>query len=88
VAVTRREPGSDRPPLLPDQAIDVGTALSAYTLGSARVNHQDDAGRVRVGALADLVVLDRDPLSAPPDELADVRVDLTLVDGVPVHTRP
>ncbi|WP_200941853.1 amidohydrolase [Angustibacter sp. Root456] len=88
VAVTRREPGSDRPALLPAQAIDVRTALSAYTLGSARVNHRDDAGRVRVGALADLVVLDRDPLAVPPDELADVGVDLTLVDGVPVHTRP
>ena len=87
VAATRREPGSDRPALLPGQAVDVRTALSAYTLGSARVNHQDDAGRVRVGALADLVVLDRDVTSVPPDEVSDVRVDLTLVDGVPVHTR-
>ncbi len=87
VAVTRREPGSDRPALLPGQAVDVRTALSAYTLGSARVNHLDDGGRVRVGALADLVVTDRDVTAVPADEIADVRVDLTLVDGVPVHTR-
>ncbi|WP_426565852.1 amidohydrolase [Angustibacter sp. McL0619] len=87
VAVTRREPGGDRPPLLPDQAIDVRTALSAYTLGSARVNHLDDGGRVAPGALADLVVLDRDVLAVPNDEIAAVRVDLTLVDGRPVWER-
>jgi len=87
VAVTRREAGSDRPPLLPGQALDVRTALSAYTLGSALVNHLDDGGRVAPGALADLVVLDRDVTSVAPDEIDGTKVDLTLVDGVPVHER-
>ncbi|GAA4356985.1 amidohydrolase [Angustibacter luteus] len=81
VAVTRREPGGDRPALLPDEALDVVTALSAYTLGSARVTHRDDGGRVAAGALADLVVLDRDVTAVPPDEISGVQVDLTLVDG-------
>jgi predicted amidohydrolase YtcJ len=88
VAVTRRDPGGDRPALLPAQALDVRTALSAYTLGSARVNHLDDGGRVQVGALADLVVLDRDVTAVAPEEISAVRVDLTLVDGQPVYTRP
>ena len=88
VAVTRREPGSARPALLPEQAIDLRTALSAYTRGSARVNHLDDGGRVAVGALADLVVLDRDVTAVPTSEIAQTRVDLTLVDGVVVHQRP
>ncbi len=87
VAVTRREPGSGRPPLLPGQAIDVRTALSAYTLGSARTNHLDDGGRVAVGALADLVVLDRDVTAVPTSEISTARVGLTLVDGVPVWQR-
>ena len=87
VAVTRREPGSDRPALLPEQAIDLRTALSAYTRGSARLNHLDDGGRVAVGALADLVVLDRDVTAVPTSEIAQTRVDLTLVDGVVVHER-
>ena len=65
VAVTRREPGTDQPPLLPGQAIDVRTALAAYTSGSARLNHLDDGGRLVAGALADLVVLDQDVLSVP-----------------------
>jgi predicted amidohydrolase YtcJ len=87
VAVTRRERGSDRPALGPEQALDVRTALSAYTRGSARVNHLDDGGRVGVGALADLVVLDRDVTALSPDEVGGCRVDLTLVDGRPVFAR-
>ncbi|GAB3600777.1 amidohydrolase [Angustibacter peucedani] len=84
VAVTRRELDRPSPPLLPEQAIDVVTALAAYTRGSARVNHLDDGGRVAPGALADLVVLDRDVTQVPDDEIAGVQVDLTLVDGRPV----
>ncbi len=87
VAVTRLEAGSDRPALLPHQAIDVRTALSAYTRGSARVNHLDDGGRVAPGALADLVVLDRDVTRVAPDEISAAQVDLTLVDGRPVWER-
>ncbi len=87
VAVRRTSPGSDLAPLLPGQAIDVRTALSAYTAGSARTNHLDDGGRVVVGALADLVVLDRDVTAVPASEISGVRVDLTLVAGEPVHAR-
>ncbi|GMA86179.1 hypothetical protein GCM10025868_14290 [Angustibacter aerolatus] len=86
VAVTRQEAPGSRP-LLPGQALDLATALRAYLRGSARVNHQDDAGRVVEGVPADLVVLDRDPLAVPPDELASVRCDLTLVDGRAVWER-
>jgi predicted amidohydrolase YtcJ len=87
VAVTRREPGGDLPPLLPEQAVDVRTALAAYTAGSARVNHLDDGGRVGPGALADLVVLDRDVTAVPAEEISQARVDLTLVDGRPAWER-
>jgi predicted amidohydrolase YtcJ len=87
VAVTRRAAGSDLPPLLPEQALDVRTALSAYTRGSARVNALDDGGRVAPGALADLVVLDRDVTAVAPDEIDGTRVDLTLVSGRPVFVR-
>ena len=52
-----------------------------------RVNHLDDGGRVAVGALADLVVLDRDLTTVPDEEVSAARVDLTLVDGRPVYVR-
>ena len=47
---------------LPEQAIDLATSLTAYTAGSAWVNHLDaDTGTIEVGKYADLAVLDRDP---------------------------
>lgn len=74
------------PEFLPEQRLDLGTALAAYTAGSAYVNHLDDiAGSITVGKSADLVVLDRDPFAAPPEEIAATRVLETIVDGQRVH---
>ena len=39
----------------------------------------------RSGAVADLVVLDRDPFAGPPEEIGAARVVSTWVDGEPVH---
>jgi predicted amidohydrolase YtcJ len=66
---------------LPEQALDLATALAAYTSGSARVNHADDSGRIAVGSLADLAVLDRDLFAGPPEEIASARVRATYVEG-------
>jgi predicted amidohydrolase YtcJ len=49
------------------------------------VNHLDETGRIRVGALADLVVLDRDVFAEPVEAIADVRVELTYVGGEMVY---
>jgi predicted amidohydrolase YtcJ len=59
--------------------------LTAYTAGSAHVNHLDETGRIRVGALADLVVLDRDVFAEPVEATADARVELTYVGGEMVY---
>ncbi|KOV64710.1 amidohydrolase [Streptomyces sp. MMG1121] len=85
VAVNRVEPGGDGPVFLPGERLDLADALTAYTAGSAYVNHLDDTGRVAVGALADLVVLDRDPFAGPPEALADTSVALTYVGGQRVY---
>jgi predicted amidohydrolase YtcJ len=71
-------------PFLPEQAISLEAAFAAYTSGSAWVNHRDDAGVLEPGAVADLVVLDRDPFVADPGEIAATKVVSTWVDGVPV----
>ena len=39
------------------------------------------------GKLADLVILDRDPLAVPQEELRDIRVLETWKDGVPIFCR-
>ncbi|MEV4349409.1 amidohydrolase [Actinoplanes sp. NPDC049596] len=81
VAVNRVLPGGDRERFLADQALDLRTALNAYTSGTAYVNHLDDTGTLRPGTRADLVVLDRDPFAYPPEMIAETRVAQTYVDG-------
>jgi predicted amidohydrolase YtcJ len=74
---------------LPEQAIDLGTSLVAYTAGSAWVNHLDaTTGTIEVGKLADLVVLDRDPFDGPADEIGATAVQQTFVEGERVYAAP
>ncbi|GAA0944056.1 amidohydrolase [Virgisporangium aurantiacum] len=85
VAVNRRLHGRTGAAFLPDQRVDLGTALAAYTAGSAYVNHRDDTGTLAVGRRADLVVLDRDPFDGPPEEIGAARAARTYVDGALVY---
>ncbi|MFF5303990.1 amidohydrolase [Streptomyces sp. NPDC013161] len=85
VAVNRVEPGGAGPVFLPGERLDLATAITAYTAGSAYANHLDDTGRIAAGALADLVVLDRDPFAAPLEEIAEAQVALTYVGGTGVY---
>jgi predicted amidohydrolase YtcJ len=92
VAVNRALPGAtgaQAEPFLPGQSLDLATALAAYTIGSAYVNHLDHlTGSVEEAKLADLIVLDRDPFAGPPQEIADTRVLHTYVGGEPVYRAP
>jgi predicted amidohydrolase YtcJ len=66
----------------PQQKITVEEALKAYTWGTAYASFfEDRAGSLEVGKLADMVVLDKDILSIPPDEIKDVKVVMTIMDG-------
>lgn len=86
VAVRRVSPENrEMTPFMPEQALTLETALSAFTAGSAYVNHDDDAGRLRVGARADVAVLDRDILGNGRVLPADASVTLTIAAGRVVH---
>ncbi|MFB7597189.1 amidohydrolase [Streptomyces sp. NPDC056160] len=86
VAVNRRGPGADDRVLAPAERLDLGSALAAYTAGTARVNHLDtDTGSVETGKYADLVVLDRNPFAGPADAIGETRVLRTYVEGALVH---
>jgi predicted amidohydrolase YtcJ len=75
-------------PFLPSERIDLATALAAFTIGSAYVNHAElETGSIEVGKQADLVVLDRNLFGQPADEIALAQVDLTIVNGAVVHAR-
>ena len=72
-------------PLLPHQRLDMETALTAYTRGSAFVNHLDqETGSIEEGKAADLVVLDQNLFEVDSSDIAEVKVLLTLIDGRPV----
>ncbi|MDG4862032.1 amidohydrolase [Streptomyces sp. T-3] len=73
---------------LPEQRIDLGSALAAYTAGSAYVNHLDaETGTIAPGHFADLAVLDRDPFAGPAEEIGETRVEQTFVGGQRVFAR-
>jgi predicted amidohydrolase YtcJ len=75
-------------PFLPSERIDLATALAAFTVGSAYVNHAElETGSIEVGKQADLVVLDRNLFGQPAEEIALAQVDLTIVNGAVVHAR-
>jgi predicted amidohydrolase YtcJ len=76
-------------PFYPEQAIDLATSLTAYTAGSAWVNHLDDVtGTIEVGKYADLAVLDRDPFAGPADQIGATRTLQTFVQGERVYSAP
>ncbi|HSJ28058.1 MAG TPA: amidohydrolase [Acidimicrobiia bacterium] len=87
VAVRRRPPGDDEPPIhLPEQRLTLDQALTGFTLGSAIVNGvAARTGRIRLGNVADLAVLDTDPFRV--DDPAGIVVDLTIVAGEIVWDR-
>jgi len=85
VAVNRVTPGGDGAPLTPDQRLSLAEALTAYTAGTAYVNHLDRTGRIAPGMLADLTVLDRDPFDGPSEAIHETRVTATYVGGEPVY---
>jgi predicted amidohydrolase YtcJ len=67
----------------------IDAALDGFWLGAARARHAERTlGRLVPGALADLVVLDRDPTSCPVDEIDRIEVVATMVGGRWVHGAP
>jgi predicted amidohydrolase YtcJ len=70
----------------PEHAISVGTALELYTMGTARLNHeQDRLGSITPGKLADLAGYPADPLVADPDDLPMLTPAFTIVGGRVTH---
>lgn len=82
---TRQDAATGARDLLPGgNAIDRLTSLQAFTRNGARVMQWPDIGTLETGARADLVIVDRDPLTVSAADLAGTRVLRTLVDGVAV----
>jgi predicted amidohydrolase YtcJ len=72
----------ERPAWRPEQAVTIEEALRATCVTPAWLEHAEDRrGTLRPGKLADLVILNRDPMACLPEELPDLRVEATMVGG-------
>ena len=79
----------DRPAWRPDESLTVEQALHATCVAPAWLSRDERRrGKLLPGYLADLVVLDRDPLAIEPEELREVQVVATMVGGRWVHNPP
>ena len=87
VAITRVDPDGLYPdPLVPEEAIDLATAIKAATYGSVYGNFlEHKTGTIEAGKLADLIILDRNLFDIPPSEISDANVVMTMFGGEVVY---
>lgn len=85
LALTHEFAGSGRRNLGPDQTITRRQAVSMWTRDAARVLQWRGIGSLGEGGCADLIVVDRDPLTCPVEDVGSTRVLLTLFAGTRVH---
>jgi len=88
--VTRQNPSGDfaGESLWPEQALDIATVLEIFTINSARVMGLDGTiGSLEIGKSADFIVLERNVLEVPSDEIADTKVLSTWFEGRKVYER-
>jgi len=82
-AVTGRSLGGKQ---ILDEPLTREEALIAHTRSNAQLVFRENyLGSIRPGLLADLLVLDRDYLTVPGDEIRDIRPAATIVGGDIVH---
>jgi hypothetical protein len=84
MAVTRKT--SDGGVLEPQEAVTREEALRMWTVNAAYLSFDEGRkGSIEPGKLADLVVISKDILACPVDEIKDIEALLTVVDGKVVH---
>ena len=88
-AITRKDlNGYPENGWLPDQKLTVDEALRIFTVEGAYASFEEDIkGTLEVGKLADIVVLEKNLFDIEPEEIKDVKVDLTIMDGKIVYER-
>jgi len=87
-AVTRRTIDGENPDgWVPEQKITVEEALRAYTSDAAYASFEEDIkGTIKVGMLADLLLLERDLTAIAPETIPETQVLATIVGGRIVYS--
>lgn len=85
VALTRRSRFHEEP-LHPEEALTREQVLRFYTWNNAYLMKlEDQTGSLEPGKRADLVILDRDLLTCPQDDIRETKVLATYLDGRKVY---
>ena len=67
---------------IPEQTIDIETAVKGYTINGAWANFvENNRGSITPAKYADLVLLSEDIFTTEPDKIKDVKVVWTVVGG-------
>jgi len=71
-----------------DERVTNKEALRMHTYNGAYASFEENIkGSLETGKLADMVVLSESLLSASPDKIKDIKVDITIIDGNIVYER-
>ena len=72
----------------PDERIEPLQALRMFTYNGAYASREENIkGSIEVGKLADLAVLDQDFMKVPRNEIRNIKVDMTILDGIIEYER-
>lgn len=86
IAVNRRTRGGMV--LGPEYTVDVMEAIRAVTIyGAYQYFDENIKGSLEVGKMADLVILDKNPLSVPKDKIKDITVLETIKEGITIYKK-
>jgi predicted amidohydrolase YtcJ len=79
-SVTRKT--SSGKTLNPNERLTANQVLALYTINAAFASHEEKIkGSITPGKLADLVILNKNPILVPPEEIKDIKVQMTVIGG-------
>ncbi|MFC2066369.1 amidohydrolase [Chloroflexota bacterium] len=79
-AVTRKAETGQQ--LLPQECISPRQALAMYTTNAAYASFEENIkGSITRGKLADIAVLNHNPVKGPPEQIKDSKVEMTVIGG-------
>jgi predicted amidohydrolase YtcJ len=83
-AVTRKDlNGYPKEGFYPEESITVEESIKAYTCESAYCSYEENVkGKIKDGYFADMTVLSDDIYNISNEKLLDVKVEITIVDGI------
>jgi predicted amidohydrolase YtcJ len=71
-----------------EQRLSVEEALRMYTVDAAYSSSEENVkGSIEDGKLADLTILSNDPMVVPTNEIKDINIEMTIIDGKVVYSK-